>query len=142
MENLNQLGITSGSIVRIKDLKDLERIFKSNISEFPTHTSFCLIVNFKTKKFIRITIYPVFKSRILKLSFKGNSLNMREIEVFLNNIQKFEIIHTSGLLIKGSELFYECYLDQELESQKTEDLKLALNRFEKIFKSIRIEEIV
>ena len=142
MENLNQLGITSGSIVRIKDLKDLEGIFKSNISEFPTHTSFCLIVNFKTKKFIRITIYPVFKSRILKLSFKGNSLNMREIEVFLNNIQKFEIIHSTGLIIIKQELTVEFYLNLNFTDDEYKDLKILLDKHKNKFKDIKLEEIV
>lgn len=142
MEKSNQLGITSASIVRIKDLKGLERMFQSNISEYPNHTPFCLIVNFKTKKFVRITIYHIFKSRILKLSFKGDSHNMREIEVFSNDIQTFEIIHSTGLIIIKQELTAEFYLNLHFTDEKYKDFKILLDKHKNKFKDIKLEEIV
>ncbi|MFX0010908.1 MAG: hypothetical protein ACFE9R_11375 [Candidatus Hermodarchaeota archaeon] len=142
MEKLNQPGITSASIVRIKDLKDLERIFQSNISEYPNDSPYCLIVFFKTKKFVRITIYPIFKSRILKLSFKGNSHNVREIEVFSNDIQKFEIIHSTGLIIIRQELTAEFYLNLNFADEKFKNLNILLDKHKNKFKDIKLEEIV
>ena len=139
---MNQTGITSASIVRIKDLKGLEKIFQSNISDFPNHTPYCLIINFKTKKFVRITIYPIFKSRILKLSFKGNSHNVREFEVFSNDIQKFEIVHSTGLIIIKQELTAEFYLNLNLADKDYKDLKILLDKHKNKFKDIKLEEIV
>jgi len=55
--------------------------------------------------------------------------------------QDFEIIHTSGLLQKGNEFYYECYLNFSISDTKTKLLETSLNKIKKIFKVIKIEEI-
>ena len=142
MEKLNWLAITSASIIRIKDLKDLEKSFQLNISDFPNHSRYCLVVNFQTKRFIRINIYPIFKSRILKIAFKGDYLNMQEIEIFLNDIQKFDIIHSTGLVIIKKELTCEFYLNLNYADEEYKDLKILLDKHKNKFKDIKLEEIV
>ncbi len=101
-----------------------------------------LIIQSTSEKCIRITIYPLRNEAIIKLILMGSNISDESIERLSNILQNYEIIHTSGLFIKGKELFYECYLNQELKSEKTDNLKLSLDRFKKVFKTIRIEEIV
>ncbi|MHA1758049.1 MAG: hypothetical protein ACTSVV_14850, partial [Promethearchaeota archaeon] len=63
------------------------------------------------------------------------------IEELSNILKKYEIIHTSGLLVKKKELNYECYLDLDFSNPKSKDLKSSLNKLKNILKEIIIEEI-
>ena len=67
---------------------------------------------------------------------------MREIEVFLNNIQKFEIIHSTGLIIIKQELTAEFYLNLNFTDDEYKDLKILLDKHKNKFEDIKLEEIV
>ncbi|MFX0057650.1 MAG: hypothetical protein ACFE85_09470 [Candidatus Hodarchaeota archaeon] len=110
---------------------------KETSSDFP----FLLIIQSNIRNFTRLTIYPVKKERIVEIFLKGVNIKSEELEKFIEEIQKFEIIHTSGLILKGSEIIYECYLNLSLNDNRYKDLKTSLDKFKNISKVIDIEEI-
>ncbi|MFW9936858.1 MAG: hypothetical protein ACFFD5_04370 [Candidatus Thorarchaeota archaeon] len=102
---------------------------------------FLLIIQSNIKKFMRLTIYPVKKERIIKIFSMGVNVKSEELEKFIEELQKFEIIHTSGLILKGNEIIYECYLNLNSNDERYKDLKIALDKFKNISKVTDIEEI-
>jgi hypothetical protein len=100
-----------------------------------------LVIQSTTESCSRITIYPLDKKSIIKISLSGSNISDENIGDLSKLIKKYKIIHTSGLLIKGEDLFYECYLKLDLSDDQTKDLKASLDNFRNIFKEIRIEEI-
>lgn len=100
-----------------------------------------LIIHSTTENCARISIYPIHKEKILKLTLLGSTIS-EEITEFLSKVlHTFDVIHTSGLLLKKKQLFYECYLNLSFTDTKYEDLKIALHTIPNIFKEIKIEEI-
>jgi hypothetical protein len=110
---------------------------KGYFNEFP----FLLIIQSNIKNFTRLTIYPVQKETIIKIFSTGVNIKSEELEKFIEELQKFEIIHTSGLILKGNEIIYECYLNLNPDDERYKDLKIALDKFKNISKVIDIEEI-
>lgn len=112
---------------------------KKNLKKYP----YLLVVQSIQENFVRLTIYPVKIKNLIKVSLCGLKIS-NEANIYLSlakTLQDFEMIHTSGLLIKGNKLYYECYLNLSLSDVKTRVLKAALNKIKNIFKDIRIEEI-
>ena len=112
---------------------------KKNLKKYP----YLLVVQSIQENFVRLTIYPVKIKNLIKVSLCGLKIS-DEANIYLSlakTLQDFEMIHTSGLLIKGNKLYYECYLNLSLSDVKTRVLKAALNKIKNIFKDIRIEEI-
>ncbi|MFX1503726.1 MAG: hypothetical protein ACFFDH_22385, partial [Promethearchaeota archaeon] len=54
---------------------------------------------------------------------------------------KYQLIHTTGVILIEKKLFYECYLNLSLNDTKTKELNVSLNKIKNIFKEIKIEEI-
>ena len=112
---------------------------KKNLKKYP----YLLVVQSIQENFVRLTIYPVKIKNFIKVSLCGLKIS-DEANIYLSlakTLQDFEMIHTSGLLIKGNKLYYECYLNLSLSDVKTRVLKAALNKIKNIFKDIRIEKI-
>ncbi|TFF95852.1 MAG: hypothetical protein EU544_01860 [Promethearchaeota archaeon] len=103
--------------------------------------SYFLVIQSTSPKCSRVTIYPLKKKQILKLSITGTDISETSIERLSDILKDYEIIHTSGLLIKKKELNFECYLNLNFQDPKSKDLKIALNNLRNIFKLINIEEI-
>jgi len=55
--------------------------------------------------------------------------------------KNYEIIHSSGLLIKKMKIFYECYLNMNQTDNEYKDLKGSLNKIRNIPLEVKIEEI-
>ena len=119
---------------------DFSSSSKKNLKKYP----YLLVVQSIQEEFIRLTIYPVKIKNLIKVSLYGLKISDETNKIYLSlakTLQKFEIIHTSGLLIKENKLYYECYLNLSLSDVKTRVLKAALNKIKNIFKDIIIEEI-
>ncbi len=112
----------------------------SNFEEFKKNT-YILVVQSITKGCTRLNIYPVSRKKIIKIKLIGSNINDKKIADLSKIFQNYEIIHTSGLLLKAKELYYECYLNLNMSDNKTKDLKISLNKIRNIFKEIKIEEI-
>ena len=113
---------------------------KKNLKNYP----YLLVIQSIQEDFIRLTIYPVKINNLIKVSLYGLKISDEVNMIYLSlakTLQNFEIIHTSGLLIKGNKLYFEFYLNLSLSDVKTRVLKAALNKIKNIFKDIRIEEI-
>jgi len=78
----------------------------------------------------------------LKLSFKGHNLTLREIEILSNEIQKFKIIHSTGLVMIEQNLVFEFYLNLNLGDDKYKDLISLIDKHKSKFKDIKLEKIV
>ena len=114
-------------------LKNTEGTFKDS--------SYILIVRLLTKIFAKLTIYPLNRSKILKLIFIGFDFQDIMIEETIKKLKEFNIIHTSGLTSLGDKSYYECYLDLSFIDKDYKDLQSVLDKIKNIFEDIRIEEI-
>ena len=79
--------------------------------------------------------------KIIKLSLIGQDISDEMVEILSNILKKYEIIHSSGILKKKRDFFYEGYLNFNLSDAKSKDLKTSLDKIKNIFKGIKIEEI-
>jgi hypothetical protein len=125
VENADPL-ILKVSFLNIKDSKE---------------NPYLLVVKSASIECIRLTIYPIEKEKIIKISFSGTDT----IENFLDSLSKilqgFKVLHTSGLLKKGDHFYYECYLNLNKSDVKYKDLIVSIDKIRYIFKEIKIEEI-
>jgi len=108
-----------------------------NIEKYP----FLLIVQSTIENSIKLSIYPLKKEKIIKVTFSGFDFSNKIFEKISKILQNFQIIHTAGALIIKKQLFYECYLNLSLDEIKVMDLKASLGEIKNIFKEIKIEEI-
>ena len=88
-----------------------------------------------------MTIYPIKKEKIIKISLFGQNVSDNTIERLSEIIKNYEIIHSSGLLIKKMKFFYECYLNLNPTDNEYKDLKGSLNKIRNIPLEVKIEEI-
>ncbi|TFG13948.1 MAG: hypothetical protein EU535_04085 [Promethearchaeota archaeon] len=102
---------------------------------------YLLIIQSTTENNSRITIYPIMNEKIIKLNLIGQDVSNEMVEILSNTLKKYEIIHSSGILKKRKDFFYECYLNFNLSDAKSKDLKTSLDKIKNIFKEIKIEEI-
>ena len=100
-----------------------------------------LIIQSTAASCTRLTLYPVNNDKILKLIISGSEVSDKGVEALSNILRNFEIIHTSGLLIKKQQLNYECYLNLTFSDTKYKDLKTSLNNIKNVFNEVIIEEI-
>ena len=133
--------LTSAYIRRNKDPGNIScNISVNNVKAFKENPNI-LIIQSVTEGCTRLTIYPVDKNDILKISLSGSDVSEDAITDLSNILQNYEMIHSSGLLIKAEELYYECYLNLSQSDSKTEDLKSSLDTIRNVFKEVRIEKI-
>lgn len=102
---------------------------------------FLLIIQSTSKDCTKLIIYPIFRKNIIKLSLFGQKISDKVINNLSKVLKRYEIIHSSGFLIKDKQLFYECYLNLSLSDNKSKDLKTSLDKINNIFEEIKIEEI-
>ncbi|MBY8987996.1 MAG: hypothetical protein KGD61_06040, partial [Candidatus Lokiarchaeota archaeon] len=86
-------------------------------------------------------VYPINREKILKLLLIGISQIDEHIEVFSRKLQKYNIVHSSGLVLIEGKINFECYLDLSLDDEKYKDLKIFLDKNKSKFKDIKIEEL-
>ena len=102
---------------------------------------YLLIVKSETTRFAKLTIYPIKKEKVLKVTLTGLKPIDEHIENFSMKLHEYEIIHSSGLVLVKGKIFFECYLNLSLGDEKYKDLKTLLDKNKNKFKDIKIEEI-
>ena len=129
--HIQRIDDISGIILRLSllDIKNIEG------------TPFLLIIQSVIENSIKITIYPLKKEKIVKVIFSSLNFSSETIDRISKILQKFQFIHTSGVLLIGKQLYYECYLNLSLAEAKDMGLEVSLNKIQNIFKQIKIEEI-
>ena len=102
-----------------------------------------LIIQSTIENRTKLIIYPIKKEKLIKVSLFGQNITDGIIGILSRILKNYEIIHTSGLLIKKKKLFYECYLNLNLSDIKSKELKASLDKIKikKIFMEVKIEEI-
>ncbi len=134
-------SLTKAHIQRINEISrtklELSLLNIKNIEENP----FLLIIQSIIANSIKLSVYPLKKEKIIKVTFSTLNFSPDIFDRISNILQNYEIIHTSGVLIIKNQLYYECYLNLNLEEAKAMGLNFALNKIKNIFKQIKIEEI-
>ncbi|MFW9828729.1 MAG: hypothetical protein ACFFEY_14145 [Candidatus Thorarchaeota archaeon] len=134
-------NLTKAYVQRINQLSDgylkvcLEDI--QNLEDYP----YLLIIQSTIENSIKISIYPLKKDKIVKVTFSSIDFSEEIYELITKILQNFQVIHTSGVLLIGKKLYYECYLNLSFDEIKVMNLKNSLDRVKNVFKKINIEEI-
>jgi len=102
---------------------------------------YLLIIQSNTENYVKLTIYPIQHQKIIKLTLKGLNILYKDIEILSKRLQKYNIIHTTGLVSKSKNVIYECYLDLRKIDTKYNELEKSLEKIKSIFKDIKIEEL-
>lgn len=137
------ISLTKAYIQNIDDPTNVNLNISISDKRHLKDNPYLLVIQTNQENRARLTIYPVKVKSLIKVSLFGlkTSDNSTSYLSLSKTFQEFNIIHTSGLIIKGNELYYECYLNLSLSDIKTKVLKVALNKIKNIFKDISIEEI-
>ncbi len=131
----------------VGQIKEIGESFSLNINISLLHIKekhkygYLLIVKSETTRFAKLTIYPINKEKVLKVTLTGLTPIDEHIENFSMKLHEYEIIHSSGLVLVEGKLFFECYLNISLDEEKSKDLKTLLDKNKNKFKDIKIEEI-
>jgi len=134
-------NLTNANIQRINDVSKTKlKISLLDIKDLENHP-FLLIIQSNIENSIKLSIYPIKKEKIIKLTFAGFSFSSDIFDVISKILQNIEVIHTSGVLLIAKQLFYELYLNLSLAETKAMELKASLEKIKNIFKEIKIEEI-
>ena len=138
---MNIKYLTKGHIKRIESLFNIP--LDISLSEIRTAQkySFVLIIQSNIENSIKVTIYPLNKDKIIKLSLSGLKISAKIMNDLSKILQNFPIIHSSGFLRIKNYFLYECYLDLNFSEHKSEDLKISLDTIKNRFKEIKLEEI-
>ncbi|MFX1313377.1 MAG: hypothetical protein ACFFHD_12295 [Promethearchaeota archaeon] len=102
---------------------------------------YLLLIHSFTEESLRLTIYPINKQKIVKVTLFGDNSPNKIFKKITKILQNFQVIHTSGFLKIEKQLFFECYLNLNLSEEKSKNLKASLDKIKSIFKEIKIEEI-
>ena len=133
--------LTEAYVQRINDFPTTEfQISLLDIKD-PEKFPFILIVQSTIENSIKLSIYPLKKEKIIKVTFSGFNFSNNNFNEISKVLQNYKVIHTTGVLLIEKKLFYECYLNLSLNDTKTKELNVSLNKIKNIFKEIKIEEI-
>jgi len=138
MKNPN---LTFAEIKKIGKLSDLNITTSlSHIKEIENYRN-VLIIKSETARFAKFTVYPINREKVLKVILTDLTQIDEKIEIFSKKLQKYNIIHSSGLVLIDGRIYFECYLDLSLNDEKFKDLKIFLEKNKNKFKDIKIEEL-
>jgi len=112
----------------------------SHIKEIDNYRNL-LIIKSETSRYAKFTVYPTNRERLIKILLTGLTQIDDYIENFSRQLQKYKIIHSSGLVLIDGEIYFECYLDLSLNDEEYKDLKIFLDKNKSKFKDIKIEEL-
>jgi hypothetical protein len=134
-------NLTKANIERIKDISRAK--FKLSLLDLKDleHNPYLLIIQSIIENSIKLSIYPLKKERIIKVTFSTNYFSEEIFDKISAILQNYQIIHTSGVLIIENQFYYESYLNLSLNEAKAMGLNDSLNKIKNIFKQIKIEEI-
>ncbi|MFX0038460.1 MAG: hypothetical protein ACFFCY_04630 [Promethearchaeota archaeon] len=128
IQNINDISKTTLklSLLNIKNIED---------------NRFLLIIESVIENSIKISIYPLKKENIIKVTFSTLHFSNEIFDIISSILQNYKVIHTSGILLIETQLYYECYLNLNLDEAKSMGLNASLDKIKNIFKQIKIEEI-
>ncbi|MFX0137290.1 MAG: hypothetical protein ACFFDN_26870 [Candidatus Hodarchaeota archaeon] len=134
-------NLTKAYIQRINDVsKTIINISLLDIKDLENYP-FILIIQSTIENSIKLSIYPLEKERIIKLTFSGLNFSNDTFDAISKILQGIQVIHTSGVFLIAKRLFYECYLNLSLDETKGINLEKSLEKIKNIFEEIKIEEI-
>ncbi|MHA2397417.1 MAG: hypothetical protein ACXADU_00830 [Promethearchaeota archaeon] len=133
--------ITTAFIQRFDGLTNLNLQLSLDQIKSLNDCKYLLVIQSIIEKSIKLTVYPVNKSKIIKVSLFGLKLSKKTLKTISKILQKYEVIHSSGILKIKNSLTYECYLNLSLTEKQSEDLNSSLNKIKNIFKQVKIEEV-
>ncbi len=138
---MDSSNITSAYILHLDDFSNTN--LRIPLSKFKNLNKYdnLLIIQTVIENSIKLTIYPINKKNIIKVSLFGLKLSKKILKEITKLLQKFQVIHTSGFLKIKGHIYYECYLDLSLSDKKSGSLRTSLDKINSIFKEINIEEI-
>lgn len=132
------------TIAQIKKIGKSSRIdistSLSHIKEIDNYRNL-LIIKSETSRYAKFTVYPTNREKLIKILLAGLTQIDEYIEIFSRKLQKYKIIHSSGLIFIDGKIFFECYLDLSLNDEEYKDLKIFLDKNKSKFKDIKIEEL-
>ncbi len=138
---MKEYNLTKAYIQRINEISrttlNLSLINIKNLEDNP----FLLIIQSIIENSIKLSIYPLKKEKIIKVTFSTFNFSNEMFDKISYILQNYQIIHTSGVLIIEKQFYYECYLNLNLDEAKAMGLNGSLNKIKNIFKQIKIEEI-
>lgn len=138
MKNPN---LTSAEIKKKGKSSDLDiNTSLSHIKDIENYRNL-LIIKSETIKYAKFTIYPINREKILKVTLVDLTQIDENIEIFSNKLQKYKIIHSSGLVLSDGKIFFECYFELSYDDDKYQDLKIFLEKNKNKFKDIKVEEL-
>lgn len=138
---INKNNLTNAFIKENKTPNVIELSnFLSEVGNFQNNP-YLLIIQAKKENFIKLSIYPINTEKIIKVILKGINVLDSDLEEMPKKLQEFNIVHTSGLVKKETQVIYECYLNLGIEDPKYKDLINSLENIKNIFKDITIVEI-
>jgi hypothetical protein len=134
--NLNEISRNSyfgKYISRYKDLKQFKYI---------------LVIQSTSSKCMKLSIYPLKIKDVTKLILYGEKgatskkhISEMEVSHIIKLLNKFKIIHTSGLLMNKGRPLFECYLNKDL-SKTNNSIIQNITRFVKTLNlNLKIEKI-
>jgi len=133
--------ITSAQIKKIGKSSELGIATSlSHIKEIENYR-YLLIIKSETTRYAKFIVYPINKDKVLKVILTGLTQIDEHIEIFSRKLQKYSIIHSSGLVLISGKINFECYLDLSLDDEKYKDLKILLDKNKSKFKDIKLEEL-
>ncbi|MBY9010875.1 MAG: hypothetical protein KGD70_00715 [Candidatus Lokiarchaeota archaeon] len=134
-------NLTLAEIKKVGKFSDLDiDISLSHIKNIENYR-YLLIIKNETASFAKLTIYPISREKALKVIITSLTQIDEQIEIFYKKLQKYNIIHSSGLVFIDGEIYFECYLDMTLGDQKFKNLKIFLDKNKSKFKDIKLEEL-
>lgn len=138
---MGKFNLTKAYVQRVNDLSKTN--FKIPILEIKELEKypFLLVIQSVIENNIKLSIYPLKKEKIVKVSLSGFNLSNEIFQGISKILRNFQLIHTSGVIFLEKRLFYECYLNISLSEEKTKNLKASFNNIKNIFEEIKIEEI-
>ncbi len=140
---MDKFNLTKAYVQRVNESSKVNfKIPLLEIKELEKYP-FLLVIQSVIENNIKISIYPLKREKIVKVSLSGFNLTN---EIFEGLSKIFEglskkVIHTSGVIFIEKRLFYECYLNISMSEEKTKNLKASFNKIKNIFEEIKIEEI-
>ncbi|MFX1323939.1 MAG: hypothetical protein ACFE8N_03215 [Promethearchaeota archaeon] len=139
---MDSSNITNAFIQPLDDFSETNLKISLSKVKGLTENQNLLVIQSTIENSIKLSIYPIFKDKITKVSLYGLKLSKKVLKEISKILQKFQVIHASGFLKIKKQLFYECYLNLNLSEKKgSAELKSSLDKIKNVFQHVKIEEI-
>ncbi|MHA1341248.1 MAG: hypothetical protein ACTSRZ_19470 [Promethearchaeota archaeon] len=100
--------LTTAFILRRRHIKPI--ILYQNQLIVKKKSPYFLLIYSTSSDYTKLTIYPIDTNIILKLILSGKNLTNNSIGKIVEVLNKFKIIHTSGIVAFKDKFLYELYI--------------------------------